>query len=118
VIVTAGGTIEPIDSASLTNRVPENGNSHCRECYRHGAGVLLVISAHPQCLAFSTNKLQALKPRIHSKNNVQSFNYIIHAAAVSDFTTTKIDDKLDSANSCILHLPTHKIINEIKWNLL
>ncbi len=123
VIVTAGGTVEPIDSARvLTNRsTGKMGIAIANECYRQGAEVLLVRSAQSAMLPepFQQLGFQSAK-NLESilKNNVKSFNYIIHAAAVSDFTTTKIDDKLDSANPVNLTLtPTHKIINEIKkWN--
>lgn len=123
VIVTAGGTIEPIDSARvLTNRSSgKMGLELANECFRRGAEVLLVRSAQSaesrlpiQQITFQSAKnLENIL-----KDNVKKFNYLIHAAAVSDFTIEKIEDKLDSAKPINLSLkPTLKIINEIKkWN--
>ena len=125
IIITAGGTTEPIDSARLiTNRsTGKMGIALAEECYRRGAEVLLVKSASsvnsflpfPQLTFQSVNNLETIL-----KNKVPSFNYIIHAAAVSDFTIEKIEGKLSSAKPVNLTLiPTHKIINEIKkWHPL
>lgn len=123
VIVTAGGTIEPVDSARvLTNRsTGKMGIALAEECFRRGAEVLLVRSASSvsSYLPIQQITFQSAKNLENVlKKNVQSFNYIIHAAAVSDFTIEKMTGKLDSAKPVNLELtPTHKIINEIKkWH--
>ncbi len=123
VIVTAGGTIEPLDSARvLTNRSSgKMGVALAEECYRRGAEVLLVRSSSSvsSSLPIQQNTFQSAKNLENIlKKNVKLFNYLFHAAAVSDFTTEKIENKLDSAKPVNLTLtPTPKIINEIKrWN--
>ena len=123
IIVTSGGTIEPIDSARvLTNRsTGKMGVALAEECYRHGARVLLVrsessIGTHLPIKQMTFQTAKDLETIL--QNEVPSHNTILHAAAVSDFTTKKIEDKLDSVKPISLTLqPTRKIINEIKkWN--
>lgn len=123
VIVTAGGTIEPLDSARvLTNRsTGKMGIALADECFRRGAEVLLVRSAQSITSYFPFQQItfqSAKNLEDILKKKVKSFNYLIHAAAVSDFTIDTIDNKLNSANPVNLTLkPTKKIINEIKkWN--
>src|SRR3989344_6944311 len=123
IIVTAGGTIEPIDSARvLTNRsTGKMGVAVAVECYRQGADVLLVraetsVMTHLPIKHVTFQTAVDLEKILH--HEVPNYDVIIHAAAVSDFTTEKIEDKLDSAKPTSLTLhPTRKIINEIKkWN--
>ena len=123
IIVTAGGTIEPIDSARvLTNRsTGKMGVAVAVECYRRGADVLLIrsessITTHLPMKQITFQTAKDLEKII--KHEVLNYDTIIHSAAVSDFTTGKIEDKLDSVKPISLKLiPTKKIINEIKkWN--
>ena len=123
IIVTAGGTIEPIDSARvLTNRsTGKMGVAVAVECYRQGADVLLVraetsVMTHLPIKHVTFQTAVDLEKILH--HEIPNYDTIIHAAAVSDFTTEKIEDKLDSAKPTSLTLhPTRKIINEIKkWN--
>jgi phosphopantothenoylcysteine decarboxylase/phosphopantothenate--cysteine ligase len=123
IIITAGGTLEEIDSARiLTNKsTGKMGIALAEACFLQGAEVLLVRSAQSittylpiQQITFQSAKnLEDIL-----KNNVKEFNYLIHAAAVSDFIPEKIEGKLDSDNEVTLQLkPAEKIINNIKkWN--
>ncbi len=123
IIVTAGGSIEEIDSARvLTNRsTGKMGVAIAEECFRRGADVLLVRSESSimthlpvKQMTFQTaHDLEAILQK-----EIPHYDIVIHAAAVSDFTINKIEDKLDSEKPMSLTLqPTKKIINEIKkWN--
>src|SRR3989344_3211600 len=123
IVITAGGTIESIDSARvITNRSSgKMGVAIAEVAYRQGADVLLVRSKSSiktylpikQKIFLTAKDLEKILEK-----EVVNFDVIIHTAAVSDFTTEKLEDKIDSTKTFTLKLkPTKKIINEIKkWN--
>ena len=124
IIVTAGGTSEPIDAVRvITNRSSgKMGVAIAEECYRRGADVLLFrakTSVVARCPIkeeiFETGKELSDLIKMHLKN----YNVLFHCAAVSDYKPVeKIEKKLDSGDHYSLHLEsTVKILSQIKkWN--
>ena len=120
VIVTSGGTSEPIDDARvITNRSSgKMGLALAEIAYRYGADVTLIRSQSSMVshlpikqILFSTTE------QLSSCLTEQLINtdIVIHAAAVSDFTVKKAGEKLSSSIPHSMTLsPTEKIINGIK----
>ncbi|MDA1316462.1 MAG: bifunctional phosphopantothenoylcysteine decarboxylase/phosphopantothenate--cysteine ligase CoaBC [bacterium] len=120
IIVTSGGTSEPIDDARvITNRSSgKMGVALAEAAFRYGAEVTLLRS-HNSVLSHLpiTQKAYASVTELSSlmKKEVKNNDIVIHAAAVSDFTVTKAGEKLESSTPHSITLsPTKKIINEIK----
>jgi phosphopantothenoylcysteine decarboxylase/phosphopantothenate--cysteine ligase len=124
VIVTAGGTIEPIDNVrSITSRSSgKMGVALAEACFRRGADVLLLKAKNAiqsryllKTKTFETaDDLVALL-----EESVKDTAICFHNAAVSDFTLgEKRQGKIKS--NAPLHLtlqPREKIIKQIKkWN--
>src|SRR3990167_2671607 len=120
VVVTGGGTIEPIDDVRvITNRSSgKMGKALAEMAYRYGAEVTYLHSKTSQisCLPikhipFSTSdELSDLLTQ-----SLMTADIVFHTAAVSDFTVKKHNGKISSEKDHDLHLEsTHKIINTIK----
>lgn len=124
IIVTAGGTSEPVDAVRvLTNRSSgKMGLSIAHECRARGAEVLLMraktsVTAAPQF----TEKTFETSKQLYDllKKHINNYDIIFHVAAVSDFTTQSIlDKKLGSSTELTLRLkPAPKILHVLKsWN--
>jgi len=124
IIVTAGGTSEPIDAVRvITNRSSgKMGSAIAQECYIRGADVLLLKSQS----AVETNKLKDTSGvarrdspdgggiRIKTfetgkelsdliKKHIKSYDIMFHVAAVSDFTAVILrsdsDSRIDSGQA-------------------
>jgi len=118
--VTAGGTEEEIDTVRvITNRsTGKMGVAIAEQAYKRGAEVLLLKSRNSKdsdypikIIEFSN--VEDLYSKI--KREINKYDTIIHAAAVSDFSVDKINTKISSEGEMILKLkPTRKIIDEIK----
>jgi len=120
IIVTAGGTVEKIDSVrSITNRSSgKMGVAIAEELYLRGAEVLLLHarnSVRPRYLMqeeifeTTTDLLNLIKKHISGAGT------IYHAAAVSDFTAESFKGKLKSKEEVVLKLkPQVKILDQIK----
>lgn len=124
IMVTAGGTVEPIDAVRMiTNKSSgKMGVALAEECYRQGAEVILlrsctsVVSHYPilQELFETAADLEKL-----IKKNVNNYNVLFHAAAVSDFVLErKTAEKIESVKPLTLNLnPAPKILHKIRsWN--
>lgn len=123
VIITAGGTSEPIDGVRVitNNASGKMGVAIARECAMRGAHVMLLfphtphIPYIPQATTFTTAAdLEELLRR-----HVSNADIVFHTAAVSDFRPEALlEGKMDSTKEVILRLiPTEKIITKIKsWN--
>jgi len=120
VVVTGGGTIEPIDDVRvITNRSSgKMGKALAEMAYRYGATVTYLHSRNSEMSrlpfdqeSFTTSKdLEKLVD-----NKLKDADIIFHSAAVSDFTVDKQEGKISSEKSHQLHLETNgKIINSIK----
>lgn len=140
IIVTAGGTSEPIDAVrTITNRASgKMGAAIAEECYKRGAEVLLLKSKTvvgtnaPQDTSGVTRRGSpdggGMKIKVFEtsadleqliEKHVKNYDTLFHTAAVSDFVPSeKLDMKLDSGKSFVLKLkPAKKIISRIKkWN--
>jgi len=124
IIVTAGGTSEPIDAVrTITNRASgKMGLALAEECHQQGAEVLLIRSNTAVSSRFNIKEetfetAKDLENLI--KKHIKSYDVLFHTAAVSDFIPEKyIDGKLDSKKPLNLILkPAAKIIHQIKtWN--
>jgi len=120
VLVTGGGTLEPIDEARvITNRSSGlMGKALAESAYRFGSEVTFLHAKNAttshlpiEQVSFVTSKelTDFLTFRL------SDFNIVFHSAAVSDFIVSKVDGKIKSDNPHDLHLETTgKIINEIK----
>lgn len=124
IIVTAGGTREPIDDIrSITNKSSgKMGAALADECFLRGADVLLLRSKYAvepryairqQTFETSADLFELIK------NTIRQHDCIFHTAAVSDFSVqNKKKGKIPSNTAIRLSLiPSQKIIHEIKqWN--
>lgn len=120
VLVTAGGTLEPIDDVRvLTNRASgKMGAALADAALVRGAEVLLVRSSS------SVTPRYAIDERIYQTaddlekiltKEIQTADILIHTAAVSDFTVKKIKGKLSSKSAHALALkPNKKIVDDLK----
>lgn len=122
IIVTAGGTIEPIDDIRfITNRSSgKMGAAVAEACYLQGADVLLLRAKtairprYPiQEKTFETaNELVSL-----IKKYAPTYQVCFHVAAVSDFKIDSQEGKISSVEALTLHLmPREKIYTQIKAN--
>lgn len=124
IIVTSGGTSEPIDSVRvITNRASgKMGKEIAEEAYREGADVLLIKAKTAVGTNYPINTSEfetAIELERLIKKHINKYDYIFHTAAVSDFAPTKkYFRKIESKNSFNLRLkPIPKIIIKIKrWN--
>jgi phosphopantothenoylcysteine decarboxylase/phosphopantothenate--cysteine ligase len=120
ILVTAGGTKEPIDDVRfITNKSSgKMGAALAEACFLHDADVLLLRSN------------SSVRPRYHVKEKtfetadeleslllkeIQTYDICIHTAAVSDFVIAKKRGKLLSNSSHVIKLnPRKKILDLIK----
>lgn len=121
IIVTAGGTQEPIDDVRvITNKSSgKMGIYIAEEAHRRGAKVTLIrgnTSVEPGYDFFKDLRIESVNDLFSMiKKNAKSNDIIIHAAAVSDFSVDKINKKISSGKKLSIKLkPTIKIINQIK----
>ena len=98
VLVTAGPTKEFIDPfRCLTNpSTGKMGISLANECTRRGAEVILVSSVDNDTISSKVKKIKITSTNDMFevvKNNFQDCDFIIKAAAVSDYTPVQVFDK-------------------------
>jgi len=120
VLVTAGGTEEAIDEVRvLTNRSSGRmGIAIAEECAKRGAEVTLIkartevepaIYMEEMRVRSSDDLFEAMR------KNIKKADYLIHAAAVSDFIPRKRKGKISSGKRVSLMLePNEKIIGKIR----
>ncbi len=119
ILVTAGPTIEDIDAVRyISNRSSgKMGVWLAEEAYKRGADVTLIrgnTTVEPM-YPFKDIKVRSANDMFKAiKDNIK-VNVVIHAAAVSDYTTDKKDEKISSEDKINLELlPTTKIFERIK----
>lgn len=98
ILVTAGPTKEFIDPfRCLTNpSTGKMGISIANECARRGAEVILVSSVDNDSISNNVKKVKITSTNdmfVAVKNNFKDCDFIIKAAAVSDYTPVQIFDK-------------------------
>lgn len=124
IIVTAGGTIEPIDGVRfITNKASgKMGVAIAEACFLQGADVLLVRAKSSVSIRYDIKQIifeTADELSQILEKEVKSADVIFHSAAVSDFRVAgSKDKKLDSKKDVSLELKVReKIISKIKiWN--
>ena len=120
VIITSGGTTEPIDDARvITNRSSgKMGKALAEAAYRYGANTTFIRAERSvksnlpiKQVTFTTSTdLEKIL-----QHEVKNADIIFHAAAVSDFIPNKVDGKINSDKRLEIEFePTRKIINKIK----
>jgi phosphopantothenoylcysteine decarboxylase/phosphopantothenate--cysteine ligase len=120
IIVTAGGTKEPIDEVRVitNNSSGKMGIAIAEELAKRGAEVTLIRGRTDiEPLSFIEDvKIISSKDMFNEiKKRIIKTDILIHAAAVSDFTVEKMKGKIKSDKSINLKLiPNIKIISQIK----
>lgn len=119
ILVTAGPTIEDIDVVRYISNKSSGkmGVWLAEEAYKRGANVILIrgnTTVEP-AYSFRDIKVRSANEMFNAiKKNIE-VNVVIHAAAVSDYTINKKDEKISSENKINLELlPTTKIFEKIK----
>ena len=123
VLVTGGGTIEPIDDVRvITNRGSgKMGKALAEICYRYGADVTFIHSEQSVRSHLPINSIPFYSTKELAKiieKEVKDADMLFHTAAVSDFAADKYSGKIESSKEINVELkPTPKIINKVKkWN--
>lgn len=120
IIITAGGTVEPIDDVRfITNKSSgKMGAALAEECYLRGADVLLLRAKTAVGPRYCINELifeTADDLSTLLKTYVPKSDIIFHTAAISDFHVDKQLGKISSESQQILTLhPRQKIVDLIK----
>lgn len=121
VLVTAGGTSEPIDQVRIiTNRSSgKMGVAIARACLLQGARVKLLRAQSSYVAQHEVEEEKFTTARdleYKIKKNIHYYDVVFHSAAVSDFKAVRsYSGKLDSSQGLNLILkPTVKIIDRIK----
>lgn len=126
ILVTAGGTREPLDDVRYLANVStgRTGEGIARMLAELGFDVTLDLAQSSPVVTQDIYQLhrfdsvQSLQDLLKSQLSQDYFDSVIHSAAVGDYTLEKFDGKLDSTESLTLQLKkTPKIINQIKsWS--
>jgi phosphopantothenoylcysteine decarboxylase/phosphopantothenate--cysteine ligase len=119
ILVTAGPTTEDIDAVRYISNKSSGkmGVWLAEEAYKRGANVILIrgnTTVEP-AYSFRDIKVRSANEMFNAiKKNIE-VNVVIHAAAVSDYTINKKDEKISSENKINLELlPATKIFEKIK----
>lgn len=126
VLVTAGGTREPIDDVrSISNKSSgTTGEKIASSLAELGYDVTLLLAKSATVKARDFYKtvtfdtFSDLSQLLQNELSEKSFDAVIHAAAVSDFTVEKAPGKISSKNDLTLCLKKNpKLVNQIKsWS--
>lgn len=123
ILITAGGTSEAIDDVRvITNRSTGKTSAALADALIESGFKVSFLhsknSAQPQfeCEKQSFESFQDLENSLKHQLSTQTFNFIIHAAAVSDYSVDSFDGKINSdANEITLRLKKNpKLIEQMK----
>lgn len=120
IIITSGGTVEPIDDIRfITNKSSgKMGSALAESCYLRGADVLLLRAKNSVAPRYAVKEEffdTADSLRNLLKKYVPHYDICFHAAAVSDFSVSQSKGKLPSSQRVSLELePRSKIVDDIK----
>jgi len=129
VLVTAGATTESIDPVrTLSNRATgKTGRAVARACYTRGADVTLVhgardgsadaVEAGDETLAYATVEAVESAADMHAAvtDRAPDADAFVSAAAVSDYTVERRDEKIRSGGDLTLELePTPKVVDTVR----
>ena len=127
ILVTAGGTREPLDDVRfLTNKSTGiTGEQIARQLSELGFDVTLDLAESSSVRpvdAYSLNRFDSfssLSNLLQKQLSEENFDLVIHTAAVSDFNVDKALGKIASSDDLTLHLKRNpKIVNSLKsWSL-
>jgi phosphopantothenoylcysteine decarboxylase/phosphopantothenate--cysteine ligase len=117
VVVTAGGTSEPIDPVRvLGNRASgRTGRAVARACHVAGADVVLVHDG-PDVGYAETEQVQTAAEMIAAvEAHAGDADALVSAAAIGDYTVEAADEKIRSGQNLTLELrPTPKLIDTVR----
>ena len=126
VLITAGGTREAIDDVRfITNAsTGRTGEALARHFSEIGFDVTLDLAESAQVLTTDSYKVEkfdstnSLYLLLQQQLTQDQFDFVFHAAAVSDYTVDKAVGKINSEQDLTLKLKKNpKIVNEIKkWS--
>ena len=114
IVITSGATTESIDPVrTLTNRATgKTGEAIARACAVRGANVTLIHNGPIQSFATVKTVESGAEMREKTLDVARSADVLISAAAISDFSVTTEDEKLDSGESYTLTLtPEPKLLD-------
>lgn len=121
VLITAGGTYEPIDPIRGISNLSSGkmGVELAKEAFIQGADVTLLIGRVEEIIPKSINKIKALSTEEmldKIKDIVRDYDVFISVGAISDFKPYKYyEKKISSSKPIELKLiPNPKVINEVK----
>lgn len=123
IVVTAGATSEPVDPIRvLTNRASgKTGRAVARACYLRGADVTLVHGALREGevpdVGYADLRLVETSEEMldATREACESADALVSAAAISDFSTEEVDEKIRSGSPLRLELePTPKLIDTVR----
>lgn len=123
VLITSGGTMEPIDDIRcITNRsTGKTASIIANSLSESGFDVTYLhsrdaIKAHSSCKHFAFETFNDLDTLLKAKLSETDYDYVIHAAAVSDYSVAPQPGKINSSETELtLTLKRNpKLINEIK----
>jgi phosphopantothenoylcysteine decarboxylase/phosphopantothenate--cysteine ligase len=117
VVVTSGGTSEPIDPVrTISNRASgRTGRAVAAGCYARGADVVLVHDGPdvPYATVEQVGSAQEMLDGV--LDHADGADALVSAAAISDYTLAPSDEKIRSGQELTLELePTPKIIDSVR----
>lgn len=123
ILVTAGGTSEPIDDVRVISNISTGKTAAFLADQLILSGMEIHFfhaktSARPNsfCQKTEFTSFSDLETKLNFILNNEKFDWIIHAAAISDYSVKKTDGKISSqSDELLLHLTKNKkLISEIK----
>lgn len=125
VLITSGGTSEPLDDVRLlTNKSTGNTAASCAQrLLESGFDITFLHSRHSKLPHFECSK-KSFESFSDLENLLKEelkthYDWILHAAAVSDFGISKTSGKISSEGDLTLHLKQNpKLIHQLKdWSI-
>ncbi|MFC7226704.1 bifunctional phosphopantothenoylcysteine decarboxylase/phosphopantothenate--cysteine ligase CoaBC [Salinirubellus salinus] len=117
VVVTSGGTSEPIDPVRvIANRASgRTGRAVAAACYVAGAEVVLVHDG-PEMPYATTEQVETAAEMLAAvEDHAPDAHALVSAAAVSDYTVEASDEKVRSGRDLTLDLqPTPKLVDTVR----
>ena len=125
ILITSGGTSEPIDAVrSITNfSTGETGYRLAEKLRKSGHTVTLLqskLSKFESMAQLSYLTTDDFANQLKNKLETESYDFLIHAAAVADYRVDHTHDgKIQSESPLTLNLkPTQKVIQQVRnWSL-
>jgi phosphopantothenoylcysteine decarboxylase/phosphopantothenate--cysteine ligase len=117
VVVTSGGTSEPIDPVrTISNRASgRTGRAVAAGCYARGADVVLVHDG-PDVPYATVEQVESAQEMLEAVlAHADGADALVSAAAISDYTLAPSDEKIRSGQELTLELePTPKLLDRVR----